>query len=110
MRVDNDVFLEKLTTLLDTAKSTGSVYLEQKRLAKTGPDPKLDATQRPFPLLFRATDGVKDKSKRLKIDTVVEAKNIEQFWSQYADVLKAGMHGLLRKDKKEKKKKKKKQA
>jgi Signal recognition particle 14kD protein len=62
----------------------------------------------PYSLLFRATDGKTDKSKRVKISTVVDPQSLEQFWSLYTECVKTGMSGLRKKEKKKQKKEKKK--
>lgn len=62
----------------------------------------------PYSLLFRATDGKTDKSKRIKISTVVDPQSLEEFWGLYTDCIKSGMSGLKKKDKKKQKKDKKK--
>ncbi|PRT54723.1 Signal recognition particle protein [Wickerhamiella sorbophila] len=103
-RLDNERFLSTLAVLLKTSSEQGSVYLEQKRLIKTGPDTVIDATDAPYPLLFRATDGAKTKAKRVKISTIVSPKDLDQFWQNYTDALKSGMAGLRRKDKKKQRK------
>lgn len=58
-----------------------------------------------YSIIFRATDGEKDKKKRRKISTVVDPKNLDQFWQKYTEVVKGGMGGLRKKDKKKKSKK-----
>lgn len=103
-RLDNEQFLSTLAVLLKTSNEQGSVYLEQKRLTKTGADSVIDATTAPYPLLFRATDGAKTKSKRVKISTIVSPDNLDQFWQGYTEALKSGMAGLRRKDKKKQRK------
>ena len=105
MRVANDEFCTGLRTLLDAATSEGSVYLEQKRLLRTGPDADLHATQRPFPLVFRATNGAPKKSgNRKSLSTVVDAESLPGFWQAYTDTLKKGAVGLQKKEKKKAKK------
>lgn len=103
-RLDNQQFLSTLADLLKTSNELGSVYLEQKRLTKTGADTVLDATSAPYPVLFRATDGAKTKAKRVKISTIVTSEDLDNFWTGYTDALKAGMAGLRRKDKKKQRK------
>lgn len=60
-----------------------------------------------FPILFRATNGHRDKSKKVKYTTVVTTEDIDAFWVQYTEVVKTGMTGLRKKDKKKKQKAKK---
>lgn len=57
--------------------------------------PDLAPTQ-PLSLLIRATDG-KHKSK-VRLSTVVAADALEGFFSRYAEVCKAGMSGLKKRD------------
>lgn len=64
----------------------------------------LEATE-PFGILFRAHHGNSDKTKRTKITTVVDSSDLEEFWQKYTDVVKTGMTGLKKKDKKRQKKK-----
>lgn len=59
----------------------------------------------PFALLFRATNGDRDKTKKVKISTTVDSSELEEFWQKYTDVVKVGMSGLKKKDKKRQKKK-----
>lgn len=106
-RVANDEFIERLRELFEDSRIKGSVYLEQKRLARTGPDCDLHATQSPYPLVFRATNGAREKANRKKVSTVVEAENLVQFWSLYTEALKKGAAGLRKKEKKEKRRVKK---
>lgn len=103
-RLDNEGFLRVLTDLLKNAEIQGSVYLEQKRLTRTGADKVLDAVARPYPLLFRASDGLHDKKRRTAISTVVKPEELPKFWSAYSEALKKGMGGLRRKEKKRGKK------
>lgn len=69
----------------------------------------------PLPLIVRATDGkstksdkkTKNKDKK-KISTVVQPDDIEAFFARYADVCKAGMQSLKKRDRSKRKKDKKK--
>lgn len=63
-----------------------------------------DATS--YPILIRVTNGASKKDKKIKYSTVVENKDLEDFWKEYANVLKNGITGLKKKDKKKNKKKK----
>ncbi len=54
----------------------------------------------PLPILIRATNG-KPKERRadkIKLSTVVEAEKLEAFYARYAEVCKAGMQGLKKRD------------
>lgn len=104
-RVDNTAFFKQLGELLNSSKTQGSVYLEQKRLTKTGPDSTLHETKSPYPLIFRATNGVPKSQQRISLSTVVEVNDLPNFWQTYSEALKKGTPGLRKKDKKKKKQK-----
>lgn len=61
----------------------------------------------PYSIIFRATDGKTDKSKKTKISTVVDPQSLEEFWGLYTERVKSGMSGLRKKDKKKQKQKEK---
>ena len=54
----------------------------------------------PLPVLIRATNGQSEEKKkgRIKISTVVQADELEGFFVKYAEVWKAGMGGLKKRD------------
>ncbi|KAK6386565.1 hypothetical protein LTR65_008903 [Meristemomyces frigidus] len=126
----NDEFFTQLASLIDQRQQQGhgSVYMTQKRLtydanaatppsAKVADDPLWDLNPpHPLPLLVRATDGKsqsKDRKKnkdKVKISTVVQPDDIESFFARYADVCKAGMQSLKKRDRSKRKKDKKKKA
>ena len=59
-----------------------------------------------LPVLIRATNG-KSKEKRkekIKISTVVQADELEGFFLKYAEIWKAGMSGLKKRDRSGRKK------
>ena len=60
----------------------------------------------PLPVLIRATNGEsKEKKKgKIKISTVVPADELEGFFAKYAEVWKAGMSGLKKRDRSGRKK------
>ena len=60
-------------------------------------------TKEIFPLLIRASDG-----NKLKISTIVEQNDLEQFFGKYGEVCKNGMQGLKKRDRKKEKAKKEK--
>jgi signal recognition particle subunit SRP14 len=65
----------------------------------------------PLPIIFRATNG-KSKPKRdekIKIATVVEPGDLSSFYDRYAEVCRAGMDALKKRDRSKVKKKKKEQ-
>lgn len=75
---------------------------DQETPAETTPSnpfPDLNPTN-PLPIVIRATNG-KSKEKRdkkIKLSTVVDADALEGFYAKYADVCKAGMSGLKKRD------------
>jgi signal recognition particle subunit SRP14 len=120
-------FLTQLTTLFTstTEANHGSVFLTQKALFDT-PSPDADtamtsdASSAPK-ILVRATNGAatpkthhtktqakKLEGKKVKISTVIEASEAEDFFAKLADVCKGGMSGLRKRERKPKKKAKKK--
>ncbi|GKZ32689.1 hypothetical protein AbraIFM66950_002288 [Aspergillus brasiliensis] len=120
----HEEFFTSLSTLLSTTsqKTRGSVYLTQKPLPL---DPQ-SQSQQPS-ILIRATDGntnapnpktaeAKKKvskaaksASKVKISTVVSPDDLEAFYARYAEVCKAGMTGLKKRDRKKGKAKGKKE-
>lgn len=119
-------FLKQVTSLLDKNAGKSSIYITQKRLSYDvdseidGAEPfddlgkdvttsliKTTPSTKEYKVLIRVTDGAKDKSKKVKLTTVVEAKDLSKFWSDYTTVIKSGFSGLKRKSKKSKRKAKK---
>ncbi|KAL4781475.1 signal recognition particle, SRP14 subunit [Aspergillus varians] len=117
--LSHEEFFTSLTTLLTTTsqKTKGSVYLTQTPLLNSTPsDPA--ASDKPQPsILIRASDGntnapnpktheAKDKDRKtskVKLSTVVQPQELEAFYARYAEVCKAGMTGLKKRDRKLKK-------
>lgn len=63
---------------------------------------------KPLPILIRATNGKNqkaDKSKKIKLSTVVEVDALEGFYAKYADVCKVGMSNLKKRDRSKNKEK-----
>jgi len=64
-------------------------------------------------LIIRATDGEsqdKDRKKnknKVKLSTVVKPDELEGFYTRYADICKAGMQALKKRDRSKRKKAKK---
>ena len=60
----------------------------------------------PLPVIIRATNGKsKEKKKdKIRISTVVQATELEGFFVKYAEVWKAGMSGLKKRDRSGRKK------
>ncbi|GME79437.1 unnamed protein product [Ambrosiozyma monospora] len=125
-KLSNKEFLAQVETHLKKNGGKSSVYLTQKRLNSidetqidsTNTDDKLSSkfdvidplsstktedTTKEYPLLLRFTDG----TKNLKLSTVVEFEELNKFWDDYSNVLKAGFVGLKKKTKKKSKKSKK---
>ena len=57
-------------------------------------------------MLIRATNGKwkEEKKDKIKISTVVQADELEVFFVKYAEVWKAGMNGLKKRDRSGRKK------
>ncbi|TKA69273.1 hypothetical protein B0A55_08515 [Friedmanniomyces simplex] len=132
--LSNDEFFAQLASLVEKThqKGHGSIYMTHKRLtfdtskpspptAKVPDDPLWDLhPPNPLPLIVRATDGkshelnaegtAKDRTKnseKVKLSTIVQPEGIEAFFARYAEVCKAGMKGLKRRDRSKRKKKEK---
>lgn len=61
-----------------------------------------------LPVLIRATDGKsKHKKEKIKLATVVDVENIPEFYAKYAEICRARMTGLKKRDRTKAKKKKK---
>lgn len=109
--------MSSLTSLLTdtTSAGHGSIFLTQKPLESS------DSSQS-AQVLIRATNGASGKTKskphfkvskeqqhkdkpKIKLATVIEAGNLESFYTQYADVCKKGMEGMRKRDKKKAKEK-----
>ena len=65
----------------------------------TKPFPDLHP-EHPSPVLIRATDGKSqdDRKNRIKISTIVQAEELDSFFTKYVEVCKAGMSGLKKRD------------
>ena len=106
-------FFSSLANLLSKTsdKARGSVFLSQK------PVPQTDSQAAPS-IVVRATDGntgapnpksagqtgkvTKSTSSKVKFSTIVSQDDLEAFYTRYADVCKAGMTGLKKRDRKRK--------
>lgn len=116
-----------MKNLLTENEGKSSIYITQKRLSYTIDNEietpqefsdlpkgvktaihKVEASNQEkfYPILIRVTDGNKDKSKKIKLSTVVEPKALDAFWVEYTNVLKNGFVGLKKKSKKKAKKSK----
>ena len=80
--------------------------------AKSKEDPLWDLhLTKPLPILIRATNGKPREQRtkargepKIKISTVVQPDEIEGFFARYADICKAGMTGLKKRDRTRRKK------
>ena len=80
--------------------------------AKVADDPLWDLNPpNPLPLLVRATDGkstLEDKKTKnqdkAKLSTVVQPDDIDAFFAKYAEICKAGMQSLRKRDRSKRKK------
>ncbi|EKD15106.1 uncharacterized protein L3040_003693 [Drepanopeziza brunnea f. sp. 'multigermtubi'] len=115
--LSNGDFFLRLSELFDERrkKDHGSIFLVQKRMSygeeaddDDSPATKTE-TERPFPdqspskplpIIIRATNGKskKNRAKKVKLSTVVEADALEAFFAKYAEVCKLGMSGLKKRD------------
>ncbi|KAJ5592665.1 hypothetical protein N7537_009569 [Penicillium hordei] len=109
----HDEFFKSLAELLSkTSQEThGSVNLTQKPLIDV---PGATTTNSQPSILIRATDGNTNtpnlksasketqismkKSQKVKLSTIVNPDEIEAFYVRYAEVCKAGMSGLKKRD------------
>ncbi|KAI9787712.1 MAG: hypothetical protein M1839_000243 [Geoglossum umbratile] len=116
-RLSNEDFFTQLSKLLDSRREEehGSIFLTQKRLATTAPTFKqqqpIDTLtdlhpSDPLPILIRATNGKSKagRSGKVKLSTVVEPDSLEEFFGRYAEVCKAGMGALKKRDRSGRKK------
>ncbi|KAK2809113.1 hypothetical protein FQN50_004167 [Emmonsiellopsis sp. PD_5] len=104
--LSNEEFFTALKTLLSTQSSAahGSIFLTQKRLPPTSPlSENASDSSKPCPVLIRASNG-KHKSAKSKTSTVVQPDELEGFYLRYAEVCKAGMVGMKKRDRSGKKK------
>ncbi|KAK3698795.1 hypothetical protein LTR37_016799 [Vermiconidia calcicola] len=80
--------------------------------AKVADDPLWDLNPPyPLPLVVRATDGESTKGDRktknpdkVKLSTIVQPDDVETFFTRYAEVCKAGMQSLKKRDRSKRKK------
>lgn len=102
--LDNENFLAELTKLFQKSRSSGSVYITMKQYyGQTKPQPKDTSRQSlseasDHKCLIRATNGKK------KLSTVISNRDVTKFQMAYANLLKANMDGLRKRDKRSSKK------
>ncbi|EPS26781.1 hypothetical protein PDE_01720 [Penicillium oxalicum 114-2] len=114
--LSNDEFFTSLAGLLTktSQRSRGSVFLSQKPLVD-------GVSNSPPSILIRATDGntsapnpkstgkessiakKPSSTNKVKFSTVVKPEDLEAFYTRYADVCKAGMTGLKKRDRSKRK-------
>lgn len=68
------------------------------------------APSTPLPILLRATNAKTDKETRkhtyrISVSTIVQPDHLEAFFTRYAEICKAGMAGLKKRDRSKGKKK-----
>jgi signal recognition particle subunit SRP14 len=65
----------------------------------------------PVPIIFRATNGKSKphRDEKIKIATVVQPDDLTSFYERYAEVCRAGMDALKKRDRSKVKKKKREQ-
>lgn len=109
----HEEFFSSLSDLLSktSQKTRGSVFLTQKPLIDSTASSETDFSSRPS-ILIRATDGntnapnpknnkVEKKTiTKVKLSTIVAPEDLEAFYTRYAEVCKAGMTGLKKRDRK----------
>ncbi|OGM41188.1 signal recognition particle 14kD protein [Aspergillus bombycis] len=109
----HEEFFSSLSDLLSktSQKARGSVFLTQKPLIDTTASSENASSSRPS-ILIRATDGntnapnpknnkVEKKTvSKVKLSTIVAPEDLEAFYTRYAEVCKAGMTGLKKRDRK----------
>lgn len=123
-RLNNAEFLTQMSGMLTNNGGESSVYFTQKRLTpamNTEEDEntnkmndlpsnviqteKFPENKKEYPVLIRVAMNTNRRVKlKTKISTVVEIDQIDQFWIEYAQVMKSGFVGLKKKDKKKSKK------
>ena len=94
----------KVTFNADSAPSTPSARVQD--------DPRWDLhPPNPLPLIVRATNGRSTKSdkktknpEKPKLSTIVQPDDIEAFFTRHAEVCRAGMQSLKKRDRSKRKK------
>lgn len=104
--LENDAFLSEVTKLFQKSKatSTGSLCITMKRYdgrkkpkPQSGTAPKGPIPAADYKCLMRAALGSK------KVSTVINAKDVNKFQMAYANLLRANMDALKKREKKSKK-------
>ncbi|KAE8374283.1 signal recognition particle, SRP9/SRP14 subunit [Aspergillus bertholletiae] len=109
----HEEFFSSLSDLLSktSQNARGSVFLTQKSLIDAAASSENTSSARPS-ILIRATDGntnapnpknnkvQKKTASKAKLSTIVAPEDLEAFYTRYAEVCKAGMTGLKKRDRK----------
>ncbi|PNY27252.1 Uncharacterized protein TCAP_02824 [Tolypocladium capitatum] len=118
--LSQDEFFDRLAELFNRRKGSdhGAIHLTQKRLtyAQDCPPPTADNPfpdlnpGKPIPVIVRASNGKskRERDEKVNLCTVVQPQDLEDFYTRYADVCKAGMTALKPRDRSKKKAKAKK--
>ncbi|KAG7665972.1 uncharacterized protein J8A68_000401 [[Candida] subhashii] len=128
-RLGNSEFLKEITKVLSKNNGKNSIYLTQKRLSSALPlepvsnskptdlpsnvietkgEDDIPVNTSTYPVLIRISlnskDNRKDKKDKIKFSTVIESNNLDVFWYNYIQIIKAGFIGLKKREKKKSKK------
>lgn len=107
MTLDSDSALTRSAVTHDLSGGSSDTPM------KVADDPLWDLNPpSPLPIVVRATDGnsqSKDrkKSNKVKLSTIVQPDDLDAFYTRYADMCKAGMQSLKKRDRSKRKKAKK---
>ncbi|KAI9444568.1 signal recognition particle SRP9/SRP14 subunit [Lactarius indigo] len=98
--VDNDTFLSRLSSLFQSSKERGTIWLTHKRLTHDGDDTTMESADdsREYPCIVRVTDG-----KATQFSTHITSGELDKFLSAYGALLKSSMSTLRKRDKKREK-------
>ena len=103
--------LKNIQTSSDVYPVTFNIDSAPTPPAKVADDPLWDLhPPSPLPLIVRATDGkstkkdMKTKKDKIKLSTIVQPEGIDAFFARYAEVCKAGMQSLRKRDRSKRKK------
>ncbi|KAF8481703.1 signal recognition particle SRP9/SRP14 subunit [Russula ochroleuca] len=98
--VDNDTFLSRLSSLFQSSKEHGTIWLTHKRLTHDGDDATMDVGDdtREYPCIIRVTDG-----EDVTFSTHITSGQLNKFLNAYGTLLKSSMNTLRKRDKKREK-------
>ena len=99
--------LEETIAISDKAIVTYEDDTNAEPTAPTASQPFPDLNlSRPLPIIVRATNGKsKQKTEKTKLSTLVEIDTLESFFARYAEICKAGMSGMKKRDRSKQKEK-----